>query len=85
MKWLFAVLAGIRALSIASAAGPGVAFGQDPDDAAWAAADRTNTAEACQAYLSEFPAGRHAAEAFRCVMERALDPEAGPAPTIDVY
>jgi hypothetical protein len=51
----------------------------DADEAAWAAAQSAGTAEACQGYLDQFPVGRHADEAFRCLVEESLDPDVGGA------
>jgi len=49
----------------------GVAMAQDisPDDTAWEAVRASGSAEACQQYLTEFPTGAHAEEAFRCLVE----------------
>ena len=55
------------------------------DDAAWAAAAATGTADACQQYLEEFPAGRHAEEAFRCLIEGHLGIAPDAAQDLDVY
>jgi hypothetical protein len=79
---------GLRALVFAALAGsPGV-HAQQPlniDDAAWAAARELGTAEACQQYLEAFPAGRHAEEAFRCLIEGDLQAVPDPAQDLDVY
>jgi hypothetical protein len=88
MKRLAAILLGLRALAITALAGSPGGHAQDSpsaDDAAWAAANDAGTAEACQQYLEAFPAGQHAEEAFRCLIEGSLQiaPEAGPA--IDMY
>ncbi|HZA67114.1 MAG TPA: hypothetical protein VE592_09185 [Geminicoccaceae bacterium] len=81
MKKLAAVLLGLRALAITALAGSPIGHAQSPsaDDAAWAAAREAGTAEACQEYLQAFPAGQHAEEAFRCLIEGDLEiaPEAG--------
>ena len=88
MKRLAAVLLGLRALAITALAGSPGAHAQgapSADDAAWAAASDAGTAEACQRYLEAFPAGQHAEEAFRCLIEGSMEiaPEAGPA--FDMY
>jgi hypothetical protein len=68
-------------------AGSPIGHAQEPsaDDAAWAAASDAGTAEACQQYLEAFPAGQHAEEAFRCLIEGSLEmaPDARPDP--DMY
>jgi hypothetical protein len=87
VKRLAAVLLGFRALAITALAGSPIGHAQEPsaDDAAWAAASDIGTADACQGYLEAFPAGRHAEEAFRCLVEGSLEiaPDAGPA--VDMY
>jgi hypothetical protein len=88
VKKLAAVLLGFRALAIAALAGAPMSHAQEPpsgDDAAWAAASEAGTAEACQQYLEAFPAGRHAEEAFRCLVEGDLDIAPGAGEDIDVY
>ena len=92
MNRLATLLVGLRGLLLATFAGTPMAHGQElpsADDAAWAAAIQAGSAAACQQYLEEFPAGRHAEEAFRCLIEGQLDvaPEAAPdaAQGIDVY
>ena len=55
------------------------------DDAAWAAAEAADTPEAYQQYLEEFPAGRHADEAFRCLIEGQSDVAPGAGQDFDVY
>lgn len=82
-------LVGLRALLLGTLAGAHGAHAQalpSADDAAWAAAHAAGTAEACQQYLEEFPSGRHAEEAFRCLVEGQLelDPALG-GPDVDVY
>jgi hypothetical protein len=82
MHKLATLFLSLRALVMASLAGAPTAHGQElpsGDDAAWAAAVAAGTADACQQYLEEFPAGRHAEEAFRCLIEGDLDmaPDAG--------
>ena len=88
MKRLAAVLLGLRALAITALAGSPIGHAQaapSADDAAWAAASDAGTAEACQQYLEAFPAGHHAEEAFRCLIEGSMEiaPEAGRA--LDMY
>jgi hypothetical protein len=88
MKRMAAFLLGLRALALAALAGSSSGHAQEAptaDDAAWAAASEVGTAEACQQYLEAFPAGRHAEEAFRCLIEGSLEaiPEAGQG--FDVY
>lgn len=72
MRWMATVYASFKALMIAALASqPGSAGAQDvsPDDRAWDAVKASGSAEACQHYLSEFPTGAHAEEAFRCLVE----------------
>jgi len=88
MKRMAAIFLGLRALALAALAGSSSGHAQEAptaDDAAWAAASEVGTAEACQQYLEAFPAGRHAEEAFRCLIEGSLEaiPEAGQG--FDVY
>jgi hypothetical protein len=88
MKRLAAVLLGLRALAITALAGSPVGHTQqplNPDDAAWAAARETGTAEACQQYLEVFPAGGHAEEAFRCLIEGSPEIAPGAGEDIDIY
>jgi hypothetical protein len=78
----------LRALVMATLAGAPMAQGQEltgADDAAWAAAVEAGTADACQQYLEEFPAGRHAEEAFRCLIEGQLDIAPDAAQDLDMY
>lgn len=56
----------------------------DPDALAWERARQLGTYGACQRYLEEYPTGRFADEAFRCMIEGTIDeelgsPEAGPS------
>ena len=72
MRWMATVYASFKALMIAALAGQsGSAVAQDvsADDRAWEAVKTSGSAEACQRYLSEFPTGAHAEEAFRCLVE----------------
>ena len=78
MRWMAAVCASFKALMMATLAGqPGGAQAQDlsavsADDRAWQAVRASGTAQACQQYLSEFPTGDHAEEAFRCLVEGVI-------------
>lgn len=88
MNRLATLFLSVRALVLATLAGTPIAHGQElpsADDAAWAAAVEAGTADACQRYLEDFPAGSHAEEAFRCLIEGQLDiaPEAGQ--NLDTY
>ena len=72
MRWMATTYASFKALMIALVAGQGtsvVAQDSSPDDRAWEAVRASGTPEACQQYLSEFPTGAHAEEAFRCLVE----------------
>ena len=87
VKRLAAVLLGLRALALTALAGPSLGHAQEPsaDDAAWATASDLGTAEACQQYLEAFPAGRHAEEAFRRLIEGSLEIAPGTGEDIDTY
>jgi hypothetical protein len=91
MRRMATLFLSLRALAIAALAGAPISHAQElpsGDDAAWAAASELGTAAACQDYLEAFPAGRHAEEAFRCLIEGSLEavPDAGIAPPgVDVY
>jgi hypothetical protein len=88
MNRLATLFLSFRALVVATLAGAPIAYGQESpsaDDAAWAAAIEAGTAAACQQYLEEFPAGRHAEEAFRCLIEGQLDVAPGAGQGVDVY
>jgi hypothetical protein len=88
MNRLATLILSFRALVMATLAGAPIAHGQElpnADEAAWAAAIETGTAAACQQYLEEFPAGRHAEEAFRCLIEGQLDIAPGAGQGLDVY
>jgi hypothetical protein len=88
MSRLAILLVTLRALVMASLAGAPIAQGQElpsGDDAAWAAAVEAGTAAACQQYLEEFPAGRHAEEAFRCLIESQLEVAPDAAQDLDLY
>jgi hypothetical protein len=89
MRWMAALLGTLRALVIAGAASSGAAHAQQPqsaDDAAWEAAQSAGTATAYQRYLEEFPAGQHAEEAFRLLIEETA-PAAGDTSrfSVDIY
>ena len=87
MNRLATLFLSLRALVMAALAGAPIAHGQElpsADDAAWAAAIEAGTADACQQYLEEFPAGRHADEAFRCLIEGQWDVAPG-RQDFDVY
>lgn len=90
MRWIAATYGSLKALMIAMVAGQGgAATAQDinPDDRAWEAVQATGTAEACQQYLTDFPTGVHAEEAFRCLVE-GIVPEGGSdrqAVSVDIY
>jgi hypothetical protein len=89
MRWLGTVYASLWGLLVSSLAGSGVLQAQqlpNADDAAWAEARQAGSAEACQGYLQRFPAGRHAEQAFRCLIESRLEAEGRPSGlVIDVY
>jgi len=55
------------------------ARGQDPEASAWDQAQRSNTDDAFQNYLSEFPMGAHSQEAFTRMI-RLTELENSPAP-----
>lgn len=90
MRWMATTYASFKALMIALVAGQsGVATAQDlsADDRAWEGVRSSGTASACQQYLSEFPTGVHAEEAFRCLVEGSL-PEGSSDRTpaaVDIY
>jgi hypothetical protein len=66
---MIAALAG----SPASAQAPG---GTDREAAEWNAARGAGTVEAFQHYLELYPLGRYSGEAFRCIVELTIDPDA---------
>ena len=80
MKYLATLCSGLRALLIAALAGSaGGAQAQNTGDreaAEWNAARGTGTADAYQRYLERFPLGRYSADAFRCIIELTVDPDA---------
>lgn len=70
----------LRALVIAGLTSSGAVQAQQPadaDDAAWNRARSADTTAAYQDYLEQFPAGRHAEEAFRALVESSVEQEAG--------
>lgn len=73
MRWMSKTVMSIKALMVAIIAGQGgsaeAQTATGPDDRAWEAVVAAGTAEACQQYLSDFPTGAHAEEAFRCLVE----------------
>jgi hypothetical protein len=76
----------LRALAITALAGSPYGHAQESgDDAAWAAASEAGTAEAYQQYLEAFPAGRHAEEAFRRLIEGSLEVAPGAGEDLDTY
>ena len=88
MNRLATLLVSIRALLTAALAAAPVVHAQAPgdaDDTAWGAAIEAGTADACQQYLEEFPAGRHAEEAFRCLIEGQLEIDPAVGPDVDLY
>ncbi|MEZ5933340.1 MAG: hypothetical protein R3F54_15600 [Alphaproteobacteria bacterium] len=90
MRWMATTYGSLKALMIALVAGQGgSAVAQDisPDDRAWEAVTASGTAEACQHYLTEFPTGSHAEEAFRCLVEGILpaSPENRLPASVDIY
>ncbi len=89
MRWMSKAIASAKALMIAIVAGQGgSAAAQDAssDDRAWEAVKASGTAEACQHYLSEFPTGDHAEEAFRCLVEGTLpSADARQPAAVDIY
>jgi hypothetical protein len=88
MKRLAAVLLGLRVLAITALVGAPVGHAQQrpsADDAAWAAASEAGTAEAFQGYLEAFPAGQHAEEAFRRLVEGSLESAPGAGQDFDMY
>jgi hypothetical protein len=80
VTYLATLCSGLRALLIAAVAGsPAGVQAQSPADretAEWNAARGTGTADAYQRYLELFPVGRHSGDAFRCIIELTVDPDA---------
>ena len=91
MRWMATVYASVRALMIAALAGQaGVVHAQQgspADEAAWETVTSQGTPEAAQQYLSEFPTGVHAEEAFRLLVEGQLptNRNVGTAAAVDIY
>jgi hypothetical protein len=88
MSRLATLLVSLRALLIATVAGVPSAHAQQlpgPEEAAWAAAVEADTPEAYQQYLEDFPAGRHAEEAFRLLIESQLNVAPDAAQGFDLY
>lgn len=87
MKYLTAFYSGLRALMIAAlAGGPTSVQAQSPGDreaAEWNAARGVGTVDAYQRYLELYPVGRYSGEAFRCIVELTVDPEALTSCAID--
>jgi hypothetical protein len=86
------VYASIKALMIASLAGHTGAVqaqqGNPADETAWESVIANGTPEAAQQYLSEFPTGAHAEEAFRILVEGQLPRTTGgvgSATSVDMY
>jgi hypothetical protein len=86
MRRMAATFLGLRALAITALAGSPAGHAQERgDDAVWAAASEAGAAEACQQYLEAFPAGRHAEEAFRRLIEGSPEIAPGAGEDIDIY
>lgn len=90
MRWITALVGGLRALMFAAFATSGAPHAQqapsDADESAWAAARSVGTAEAYQRYLEEFPVGRHAEDAFRFLVEESIDDGGGSRGlSVDLY
>lgn len=52
--------------------------GEQAEEALWRRAEDAGTAEAYEAYLRQYPLGRHTREAFRRVIDTAVDEQAAP-------
>jgi hypothetical protein len=80
VTYLATLCSGLRALLIAAVAGsPVAAQAQSPADresAEWNAARGSGTVDAYQRYLELFPVGRYSGDAFRCIIELTVDPDA---------
>lgn len=75
-------LMALVALMSASLLHPNAADAQDPEqaeEALWRRAEDAGTAEAYEAYLRQYPLGRHTREAFRRVIDTAVEEQAEPA------
>jgi hypothetical protein len=79
MSVLWRNLTRIIAALLLGATGSNGARAQDPEAAAWDQAQTTNTGDAFQNYLSEFPMGTHSQEAFTRMI-RLTELENAPAP-----
>ena len=81
MNHLRALIVSLRAFLIAAIAGGGggaqAQRAVDPsEEATWSAARGAGTSAAFERYLDLYPVGRYAEEAFRCIVELSVDPEA---------
>jgi len=84
MKYLATLCSSLRALMIAALAGGPVGAATqvqaqssaDREAAQWNAARGIGTADAYQHYLEQYPVGRYAGDAFRCMIELTVDPNA---------
>jgi len=59
-----------------SAGGAQAQSGADREAAEWNTARGIGTPDAYQRYLELFPLGRYSADAFRCMIELTVDPDA---------
>jgi hypothetical protein len=80
VKYLATLCTGLRTLMIAALAGaPSAAHAQsgtDRETAEWNAARGAGTPDAYQRYLEVFPLGRYSGDAFRCIIELTVAPDA---------
>lgn len=80
MKYLATLCSGLRALMIAALAGGPPAVhaqtGTDREAAEWNAARGAGTPDAYQRYLELYPLGRYSGDAFRCIIELTVAPDA---------
>jgi hypothetical protein len=85
LHWIKAWYARALALIAASLiAAPEVrSQADDAEEAAWAAARRADTYESYQRYLSLYPVGRYAAEAFREMTEEAIGADIDETDSLD--
>lgn len=81
MKGLSSFYTTLRALIVGwllSAPGSTSAQSVDPaDESTWNQAKRLSTVEAFEDYLARYPAGQHASEAFRCIVELIVEATEG--------